>query len=140
MTVFCYFIHVTFLFFVAEHECGVIVVVFYYSCFFFFLVIRRPPRSTRTDTLFPYTTLFRSLLGLAKLIASQQHRHAVRDQQRRQHRALELVALRDDLRIIAHPFGAPVTAVVVIGTIAIVLAVGVVVLVVVADQIGRAHV
>src|SRR3546814_13549326 len=28
--------------------------------FFFFLMIRRPPRSTRTDTLFPYTTLFRS--------------------------------------------------------------------------------
>src|SRR3546814_9299504 len=29
---------------------------------FFFLMIRRPPRSTRTDTLFPYTTLFRSEL------------------------------------------------------------------------------
>src|SRR3546814_7962679 len=29
---------------------------------FFFLMIRRPPRSTRTDTLFPYTTLFRSPL------------------------------------------------------------------------------
>src|SRR3546814_11569910 len=29
--------------------------------FFFFLMIRRPPRSTRTDTLFPYTTLFRSV-------------------------------------------------------------------------------
>src|SRR3546814_13885338 len=28
--------------------------------FFFFLIIRRPPRSTRTDTHFPYTTLFRS--------------------------------------------------------------------------------
>src|SRR3546814_4443437 len=27
---------------------------------FFFLMIRRPPRSTRTHTLFPYTTLFRS--------------------------------------------------------------------------------
>src|SRR3546814_11895534 len=32
---------------------------------FFFLMIRRPPRSTRTDTLFPYTTLFRSLGGRA---------------------------------------------------------------------------
>src|SRR3546814_15369443 len=31
------------------------------SLIFFFLMIRRPPRSTRTDTLFPYTTLFRSL-------------------------------------------------------------------------------
>src|SRR3546814_10920596 len=29
----------------------------------FFLMIRRPPRSTRTDTLFPYTTLFRSGWG-----------------------------------------------------------------------------
>src|SRR3546814_6839107 len=32
----------------------------YVTFFFFFLMIRRPPRSTRTDTLFPYTTLFRS--------------------------------------------------------------------------------
>src|SRR3546814_9138372 len=30
---------------------------------FFFLMIRRPPRSTRIDTLFPYTTLFRSAAG-----------------------------------------------------------------------------
>src|SRR3546814_9522532 len=28
---------------------------------FFFLMLRRPPRSTRTDTLCPYTALFRSL-------------------------------------------------------------------------------
>src|SRR3546814_15162157 len=31
---------------------------------FFFLMMRRPPRSTRTDTLFPYTTLFRSPPGM----------------------------------------------------------------------------
>src|SRR3546814_19048807 len=31
------------------------------SQLFLFLMILRPPRSTRTDTLFPYTTLFRSL-------------------------------------------------------------------------------
>src|SRR3546814_6039560 len=31
----------------------------------FFVMIRRPPRSTRTDTLFPYTTLFRSVRRLA---------------------------------------------------------------------------
>src|SRR3546814_13886035 len=41
------------------------VVCRYVECVFcmfgvFFLMIRRPPRSTRTDTLFPYTTLFRS--------------------------------------------------------------------------------
>src|SRR3546814_3760902 len=32
----------------------------WYAYMFFFLMIRRPPRSTRTDTLFTYTTLFRS--------------------------------------------------------------------------------
>src|SRR3546814_12792702 len=35
-------------------------VLFIYILCFFFLMIRRPPISTRTDTLFPYTTLFRS--------------------------------------------------------------------------------
>src|SRR3546814_15320582 len=38
----------------------------------FFLMIRRPPRSTRTDTLFPYTTLFRSyhveMMSLLRLV------------------------------------------------------------------------
>src|SRR3546814_13736631 len=38
-------------------------VVMMCSCFFF-LMIRRPPRSTRTDTLFPYTTLFRSCMAV----------------------------------------------------------------------------
>src|SRR3546814_13093144 len=38
--------------------CSSILVSILFS--FFFLMIRRPPRSTRTDTLFPYTTLFRS--------------------------------------------------------------------------------
>src|SRR3546814_12095999 len=43
------------------------------SFFSFFLMIRRPPGSTRTDTLFPYTTLFRSLW-----IASQRQREMQR--------------------------------------------------------------
>src|SRR3546814_13621962 len=43
---------------------------------FFFLRIRRPPRSTRTDTLFPYTTLFRSRLVLTDVNVS--HRPAWR--------------------------------------------------------------
>src|SRR3546814_17989841 len=38
--------------------------------FFFFLMIRRPPRSTRTDTLFPYTTLFRSSVPGARAVAT----------------------------------------------------------------------
>src|SRR3546814_11530200 len=47
------------------------------SYIFFFLMIRRPPRSTRTDTLFPYTTLFRSFdftptfSGHAKVLYNQ---------------------------------------------------------------------
>src|SRR3546814_8241838 len=43
--------------------------------FFFFLMIRRPPRSTRTDTLVPYTTLFRSLGSDAEGFAGN-HRNA----------------------------------------------------------------
>src|SRR3546814_16414370 len=45
---------------------------------FFFLLIRRPPRSTRTDTLFPYTTLFRS----AVLPATVQRRRQTPDRRR----------------------------------------------------------
>src|SRR3546814_2677172 len=41
-----------------------------FSLVFFFLMIRRPPRSTRTDTLFPYTTLFRSPLPTPSLNCS----------------------------------------------------------------------
>src|SRR3546814_18956314 len=36
-------------------------------------MIRRPPRSTRTDTLFPYTTLFRSLLQLVRDQVAARH-------------------------------------------------------------------
>src|SRR3546814_4884965 len=39
-------------------------------CLCCFLMIRRPPRSTRTDTLFPYTTLFRS-----EAVERQRHLH-----------------------------------------------------------------
>src|SRR3546814_3651515 len=37
----------------------------------FFLMIRRPPRSTRTDTLFPYTTLFRSDIGSEEILTDR---------------------------------------------------------------------
>src|SRR3546814_16368678 len=70
----------------ANYVCGHIVIVFlcgdlcnwlchhfvfcvFLCCCFFFLMIRRPPRSTRTDTLFPYTTLFRSRIVVAILRA-----------------------------------------------------------------------
>src|SRR3546814_5065883 len=55
------------------------------SCIFlvlFFLMIRRPPRSTRTDTLFPYTTLFRSDFAAAKgiIIADTKFEYGLDDQ------------------------------------------------------------
>src|SRR3546814_17529692 len=45
------------LFRVYDSMCHIVTL---YGVYFFLLMIRRPPRSTRTDTLFPYTTLFRS--------------------------------------------------------------------------------
>src|SRR3546814_1371167 len=49
--------------------------------FFVFLMIRRPPRSTRTDTLSPYTTLFRS--SSHRIPAARQHAGAVNDADQR---------------------------------------------------------
>src|SRR3546814_16711891 len=43
------------------------------SSFMFFLRIRRPPRFTRTDTLFPYTTLFRSSHRILERMAEDRH-------------------------------------------------------------------
>src|SRR3546814_1183810 len=43
-------------------------------------MIRRPPRSTRTDTLFPYTTLFRSLLSHLALLGEGRRPAAVRQE------------------------------------------------------------
>src|SRR3546814_13348149 len=48
--------------------------VFVVAIYFFFLMIRRPPRSTRTDTLFPYTTLFRSFRSVPQSIDTQRRR------------------------------------------------------------------
>src|SRR3546814_17735375 len=45
-------------------------------------MIRRPPRSTRTDTLFPYTTLFRSFLGTAPAEPHQRPARPVEDRGR----------------------------------------------------------
>src|SRR3546814_16592120 len=46
-------------------ECSLDVFVFV------FVMIRRPPRSTRTDTLFPYTTLFRSGQGTLTVLVEE---------------------------------------------------------------------
>src|SRR3546814_4522806 len=67
-------------------------------------MIRRPPRSTRTDTLFPYTTLFRSGLARRRVDDLADHRHVHRDDEKAAAVILEdpvaqhgaLAALRDD--------------------------------------------
>jgi hypothetical protein len=65
----------------------------------------------------------------------QQHGHALRQQQCRQKIALLPFAQRDDARLGGLAFGAAVAGPVVAGTVAVVFAVGFVVLVVVADQV-----
>src|SRR3546814_20711654 len=50
-----------------------------YRIFFFFLMIRRPPRSTRTDTLFPYTTLFRSVIAKRELRGTHNANDRIQD-------------------------------------------------------------
>src|SRR6056297_3768459 len=73
----------------------------FFFFFFFFLMIRRPPRSTRTDTLFPYTTLFRSLAkrhGRAPVVAEPrlliQDRIGHRGGKRSEEHTSELQSLR----------------------------------------------
>src|SRR3546814_18529194 len=60
-------------------------------------MIRRPPRSTRTDTLFPYTTLFRSLQQLA--LGGQFLQPLGQFEPDRLHRLLERRPRRDVVRI-----------------------------------------
>src|SRR3546814_13606845 len=57
------------------------------DCLVFFLVIRRPPRTTRTDTLFPYTTLFRSRRAddVDAAVEGEHHRLLGRLEQRPRH-------------------------------------------------------
>src|SRR3546814_15087346 len=61
-----------------------------YGLVLFFLRIRRPPRSTRTDTLFPYTTLFRSRRAARRRPAA--------DDGRRRHRPRRAAAGRQRIR------------------------------------------
>src|SRR3546814_12683147 len=68
VTCYCQNLHFFLFFFMVNNVC--IVFIFFFFCCFFFLMIRRPPRSTRTDTLFPYTTLFRSPPALGAISLS----------------------------------------------------------------------
>src|SRR3546814_20966624 len=64
---------------------------------FLFFMIRRPPRSTRTDTLFPYTTLFRSPhrpeIGYRRCRGSGWHGHATTGSRRSEEHTSELQSL-----------------------------------------------
>src|SRR3546814_12702164 len=61
---------------------------------FFFVCMRQPPRSIRTDTLFPYTTLFRSEEAVP--VAGLQPR--IGEEQRRRHRAFDARQAADRFR------------------------------------------
>src|SRR5271165_4458254 len=76
-----------------------------------------------------------AVLGAAELIAAAQHGNALRKKQRRQQVALLALACGEDFRIVGRTFNAHVPGVIVVGAVLIVLAVGFVVLVVVADQV-----
>src|SRR3546814_19793084 len=52
-------------------------------------MIRRPPRSTRTDTLFPYTTLFRSHIGAHQVALGEQRRPVERHRLKRLDREVD---------------------------------------------------
>src|SRR3546814_7315814 len=61
---------------------------------FFFLMRRRPPRSTRTDTLFPYTTLFRSRRGAVPPAVDRGHARTLLRPARPAHRGVRAGPLR----------------------------------------------
>src|SRR5213082_4060961 len=58
--------------------------------FFFFLMIRRPPRSTLGQTLFPYTTLFRSPALVGRPGGQQRRRGRTQQRQRSEEHTSEL--------------------------------------------------
>src|SRR3546814_12810653 len=95
----------------------------------FFLMKRRPPRSTRTDTLFPYTTLFRSL-------AMTDGRWVVAGVDRNALRPLRYTLTGDNLLIVGSETGmvvVPETTIIRKGRMGPGQMIAV-------DQIGRAHV
>src|SRR3546814_2071100 len=79
--------------------------MYLYYCFL--LMIRRPPRSTRTDTLVPYTSLFRSEVELAEQLVVCRHLAlALKDADR--HRRLIVVGGRIDLALLGRDGGVAV--------------------------------
>src|SRR3546814_20527844 len=63
-------------------------------------MIRRPPRSTRTDTLFPYTTLFRSRVRGQIVLFAERHRQAPPDRIPRDTCAIDATADHQNVRVV----------------------------------------
>ena len=78
-----------------------------------------------------------ALLGAAEFVAAQQQRHPEGEQQGGQHGAALAGPQGDDVGVVGRPLGAAVPRPVVVGAVAVVLAVGLVVLGVVGDQVGQ---
>src|SRR5215831_3593013 len=78
-----------------------------------------------------------ALLRATHLVAAEQHRHALREEQRGQQRALTTHAQVSDARVFRWTFDPAVPGIVVVGAVLVVLAVGLVVLVVVGDQVTQ---
>src|SRR3546814_20643140 len=79
----------------------------FHSCSMFCLMVRRPPRSTRTDTLLPYTTLFRSDRDqrpqLVAVAAAEEYQH-----QQRYHELPQLLQQHEQPRHRMQPVHLPV--------------------------------
>src|SRR3546814_11662202 len=82
-------------------------------------MIRRPPRSTRTDTLFPYTTLFRSALAgrgitvecTAQVMPGQPHQdEGEHEAQQRTHADVEAADMQRVFQQLVDPLHHPFTA------------------------------
>src|SRR3546814_590654 len=92
-------------FFLAFYLLFLLLILHVTSVIVFFLIIRRPPRSTRTVTLFPYTTLFRSLRDLEAAAFAKQHRLLGIDAHILQldlHMAVRRVVIAEDRQVAQH--------------------------------------
>src|SRR3546814_13343542 len=76
-------------------------VTFDFASVLFFLMIRRPPRSTRTDTLFPYTTLFRSRRRgpMPRSLVGRRRLRVAKSRSRNCSRTLRLYCLQPSLTV-----------------------------------------
>ena len=90
-----------------------------------------------TDLIVLAISVIVSVLCSAPFVAAAEHRHALRKKQRRQKIPTLTFAQRVDLRVVSRTFDAAIPRLVIVVTVAVVVAVRSVVLLVVADQVGQ---